>query len=61
MIERYLGIPPEHQEMKKKKRKKEYDTFALTYSRYSINLSKLRDRFHVMPNNPTQREIDWHS
>lgn len=61
MIERYLGIPPEHQEMKKKKRKKEDDTFALTYSRYSINLSKLRDRFHVMPNNPTQREIDWHS
>lgn len=61
MIERYLGIPPEDQEMKKKKRKKEDDTFALSYSRYSITLSKLRDRFRVMPSNPTQREIDWHS
>lgn len=61
MIERYLGIPPEDQEIKKKKRKKEDDTFALSYSRYSITLSKLRDRFRVMPSNPTQREIDWHS
>lgn len=60
-IERYLGIPPEDQEMKKKKRKKEDDTFALSYSRYFITLSKLRDRFRVMPSNPTQREIDWHS
>ncbi|EAZ37700.1 hypothetical protein OsJ_22042 [Oryza sativa Japonica Group] len=50
MIERYLGIPPEDQEMKKKKRKKEDDTFALSYARYSITLSKLRDRFRVMPN-----------
>lgn len=61
MIERLLGIPMEEQHMKQKKRKKEDDMTMVSYSRYSISLSKLRDRFRVMPKNATEREINWYT
>lgn len=33
----------------------------LTQSQYSICLSKLRDRFHVLPNEPVEQEVKWHT
>lgn len=44
--------------MKQKKRRKGDDNIN---SQYSLNLGKLRECFHVMSDNPLDREINWHA
>ena len=52
LIERSLGIPVDEQHMKQKKRRKCDDTITVKNSQYSLNLDKLHERFHVLPDNP---------
>ncbi|XP_044406762.1 serine/threonine-protein phosphatase 7 long form homolog [Triticum aestivum] len=61
IVERLLGIPVDEQHMKQKKRRKGDDNAVVRNSQYSLNLGKLRERFHVLPDNPMDREINWHA
>ncbi|XBI19446.1 hypothetical protein VPH35_060971 [Triticum aestivum] len=61
LVERLLGIPVDEQHMKQKKRRKGDDNIVVRDSQYSLNLGKLRERFHVLPDNPMDREINWHA
>lgn len=61
-IEKYLGIPISEQRMQQKKRKKKgTKDVVITYSGYSISLPMLRERFHAMPANPTQAQIEHYT
>ena len=61
LVERLLGIPVDEQHMKQKKRRKGDGNIVVRDSQYSLNLGKLRERFHVLPDNPMDREINWHA
>ncbi|KAF6998783.1 hypothetical protein CFC21_014870 [Triticum aestivum] len=61
IFESLLGIPMDEQHMKQKKRRKGDDNVVVRNSQYSLNLGKLRERFHVLPDNPMDREINWHA
>ncbi|XP_044439359.1 serine/threonine-protein phosphatase 7 long form homolog [Triticum aestivum] len=61
IVERLLGIPVDEQHMKQKKRRKGDDNTVVRNSQYSLNLGKPRERFHVLPDNPMDWEINWHA
>lgn len=62
VIEEYLGIPISEQGMEQKIReKKDTEDVMITNSRYYIRLPMLRERFHAMPDNPTQEQINHYT
>ncbi|KAI4992867.1 hypothetical protein ZWY2020_007180 [Hordeum vulgare] len=61
LVERLLGIPLDEQHMKQKKRRKGDDNIVIRDAQYYVNFGQLRERFHVLPDNPMDREINWHA